>query len=359
MDVINFLKDISDNAKTHFKEDNIIEEIYHNSRQDKYGDISPWFKENLKSVKCNMLRTYRGVEDVYVDSIITGIESFGEDYNTKDFIFSVSNDAESAVLVALMDTMNKSKNNYNIRPYIFQVDGNNNEDVNEAIDLCNHYNMNYKVVDITETYKNITAQLGANSFDKIRTHKLFSRIASTYLYDQATLHKGIVLSSLNFSRKCGGRLVENGDVGHFYPLMGLFKSTEIPAIAKELDVPSKFWREENLEGNFKPNDFDMSVLEFDILSCLFLIATSIHYRYMLSLGKYDEYSAIAYDREEIENTMTDTTNGVNLNEEDYNKVSIFLDSIYINYFNKSSFGFCIDTPITNKLDLLEIANSLL
>ena len=359
MDVINFLKEISDNAKTHFEEDNIINEIYHNSLQDKYGDISPWFKENLKSTKGGILKVYRGVGDVYVDFILTGIKSFSEDYNTKDFIFSVSNDAESAVLVALMNAINKSKNNYNIRPYIFQVDGVNSEDVNAAIDLCNHYNMNYKVVDITDTYKNITTQLGVNSFDKIRTHKLFHRITSTYLYDQATLYQGIVLSSLSFSRKCGGSIVENGDVGHFYPLMGLFKSTEISAIAKELDVPSKFWREEKLEGTFKPNDFGMSVLELDILICLFLIATSIHYRYMLSMGKYDEPNSIVYGREEIEIVMTDATNGVKLNEEDHNKVSIFLDAIYTNHFKNSSIGFSADTPITNKLDLLELANSLL
>ena len=67
MDVINFLKEISDNAKTHFEEDNIINEIYHNSLQDKYGDISPWFKENLKSTNGSILKIYRVFGDVYVD----------------------------------------------------------------------------------------------------------------------------------------------------------------------------------------------------------------------------------------------------------------------------------------------------
>ena len=88
------------------------------------------------------------------------------------------------------------------------------------------------------------------------------------LYNQASLHKGIVGSTDNFSELAAGFWTLHGDVGDVAPIQSLTKSWEVPALADELGVPESIISAVPTDGlgvaNGDEDQFGFSYLEFDI-----------------------------------------------------------------------------------------------
>jgi nicotinamide-nucleotide amidase len=88
------------------------------------------------------------------------------------------------------------------------------------------------------------------------------------LYNLASLNKGIVGSTDNFSELAAGFWTLHGDVGDVAPIQSLTKSWEVPALAELLEVPDSIVSAKPTDGlgvaNGDEDQFGFSYLEFDI-----------------------------------------------------------------------------------------------
>ena len=89
------------------------------------------------------------------------------------------------------------------------------------------------------------------------------------LYNLASLHKGMVASTDNFSELAAGFWTLHGDVGDVAPIQSLTKSWEVPAMAEFQDVPESIVLAKPTDGlgvaNGDEDQFGCSYLEFDIV----------------------------------------------------------------------------------------------
>lgn len=364
MDVKKFLSGISEDAKKHATQ-GIYEDILHNSRQSDKGPLSEWFDAQFRGTTTIMLRIMYGVEDIFFGTVVDGFLEYVEDTGITDFVVGISGGADSATTLALLHEAKKQNKNINIHPYIIPIEQKESE-TNLGIEICEHFGIEYKIADLTNIYKEFIKDENLGT-SKIRQGNIKARIRMTYLYDQAHSFNGIVISTDNFSEYTAGFYTVHGDVGDFAPLQGLFKSSEIPLLAKELRVPEKFWRVTPTDGlgisNSDEEQLGMTYLEWDILSCIYLTVTVIHYHYLMQkleeTGRVDEKDDYAdiYTMDHIVSTMSMELNGVYPSEEDRIKILKFVNRVHGSKFKRMCNSF-IDSPVTRKVGLISFADEL-
>ena len=103
---------------------------------------------------------------------------------------------------------------------------------------------------------------------KIRRGNIRARLRMVTLYNLASLHKGFVASTDNFSELAAGFWTLHGDVGDVAPIQSLTKSWEVPAMAELQGVPESIILAKPTDGlgvaNGDEDQFGCSYLELDI-----------------------------------------------------------------------------------------------
>ena len=103
---------------------------------------------------------------------------------------------------------------------------------------------------------------------RVRLGNVRARMRMITLYNLASLNKGIVASTDNFSELAAGFWTLHGDVGDLAPIQSLTKSWEVPALAELLGVPESIISAKPTDGlgvaNGDEDQFGFSYLEFDI-----------------------------------------------------------------------------------------------
>lgn len=134
---------------------------------------------------------------------------------------------------------------------------NKNEETSTAYSVgkafCNDFEV-YSMGDIYEEVENSFSWYESKSPTPISSGNIQARLRMIYLYNVASLHKGIVIDTDNLTEHNLGYWTVHGDVGDFNPIGGLWK-TEVFKLAEYLIIRYNINRENDkclaVENSFK------------------------------------------------------------------------------------------------------------
>lgn len=317
--------------------DKIEKQIMYISRQEDIGKLSPWMNGLMKNSFSYLTRNF-GNEGFVIDAIVKKLCVYIDENEIKDFVIGMSGGADSATTYALLKEVQKQNGYEDIRIHAYTLPiYQNTEETLRANDLVNFYGDTIHHVDLTLIYKAMADGLFFENNNEegssIRKGNMKARLRMMYLYNVAHKNKGVVVSTDNFSEYTAGFWTINGDVGDIAPIRNLFKSVEVPAIAKELGVPEKFWRATPTDGlgisSSDEEQLGMSYLEWDILTSVFMKISKIENN--IPIEEYETYGRNYFM---IFNKMIEDVNGVSLNSEDLEKVGKFLSRVYNSWYKR-------------------------
>lgn len=162
-----------------------------------------------------------------------------ENKNIEALILGVSGGIDSALVAALAC---EAIEDFNIVLYGYSlpIATNKEDETARASAVGNDFCDAFTMRKLDEEYTNLTARLIGNEyFDpdnidvRIRAGNLKARLRMIYLYDQARKHKGMVLSTDNYTELMLGFWTLHGDVGDFGCIQNLWK-TEVYELAQYL-----------------------------------------------------------------------------------------------------------------------------
>jgi len=121
------------------------------------------------------------------------------------------------------------------------IETNKPEEISRAASIGKHFTNEFKEVDLTEGFINLANMVSEkeepefkdNIDYKIRRGNMKARTRMIYLYDLASKHKGMVLSTDNYTELLLGFWTLHGDVGDYGMVQNLWK-TEIYAMSRYL-----------------------------------------------------------------------------------------------------------------------------
>lgn len=236
-------------------------------------ELSDWFDTQLdihiqKGVYHDNIS---GLGDVLIDKLADYRKTWG----LENIFLGMSGGIDSALTAALFKNAG-----WNVTGLTLPIHQ-NTEETDRGIEACESLGINHLQVDLTQAFESYLqhateeadAELHTRDFyeDKnarVRGGNIRARLRMITLYNQASLHKGIVGSTDNFSELAAGFWTLHGDVGDVAPIQSLTKSWEVPALADELGVPESIISAVPTDGlgvaNGDEDQFGFSYLEFDI-----------------------------------------------------------------------------------------------
>jgi nicotinamide-nucleotide amidase len=151
----------------------------------------------------------------------------------------------------------------------------NPEETQRGLEACKVLNLSNIHVDLTQQYEDLLASVRDYdlTIDKpdnaIRRGNLRVRSRMMTVYNIASMEKGLVGSTDNFSELAAGFWTLHGDVGDLAPIQSLLKSWEVPKLAEIYGVPASTVFAKPTDGlGISDGDeaqFGFSYLEFDIV----------------------------------------------------------------------------------------------
>ena len=246
------------------------DKIFEYNRQP---EISDWFNTQLDVL------IQQGVyhDDIsgLGNSLIDSLSDYKESWGLENIFLGMSGGIDSALTAALF-----KEAGWNVTGVTLPIHQDPVE-TERGVEACEKLGINHKQVDLTQAFESylehatqeVDAELYSRDFYKdkdarVRGGNIRARLRMITLYNQASLHKGIVGSTDNFSELAAGFWTLHGDVGDVAPIQSLTKSWEIPALADELGVPESIISAVPTDGlgvaNGDEDQFGFSYLEFDI-----------------------------------------------------------------------------------------------
>ena len=236
-------------------------------------ELSSWFLDRLEDLKNS---------DIYHDDIpelseklIKGLAEYRTKWNVDNVFLGMSGGIDSALTAALFKNAG-----WNVTGLTLPIHQEPSE-TERGIEACESLGIEHLQVDLTQAFESYlehaTEEADANLYSRdfydskdarVRGGNIRARLRMITLYNQASLHKGIVASTDNFSELAAGFWTLHGDVGDVAPIQSLTKSWEVPALAEYLGVPESIISAVPTDGlgvaNGDEDQFGFSYLEFDI-----------------------------------------------------------------------------------------------
>ena len=247
----------------------IKQEILRYSRQENMQPLSNWFETALDELIA---------QDVYMDvnavedtgrKLVSGLISYAKKYNIHTVVLGMSGGVDSALTAALFKAAGWHV--IGVTMPIYQ----NPEETQRGIEACKVLNLSHMHVDLTQQYEDLLASVRDYdlTIDKpdnaIRRGNLRVRSRMMTVYNIASMEKGLVGSTDNFSELAAGFWTLHGDVGDLAPIQSLLKSWEVPKLAEIYGVPASTVFAKPTDGlGISDGDeaqFGFSYLEFDIV----------------------------------------------------------------------------------------------
>ena len=205
-------------------------------------ELSSWFLDRLEDLKNS---------DVYHDDIptlgeelIKGLSEYRTKWNVENVFLGMSGGIDSALTAALFKNAG-----WNVTGLTLPIHQEPSE-TERGIEACESLGIEHLQVDLTQAFESYLEHAtevadanlhGRDFYDskdaRVRGGNIRARLRMITLYNQASLHKGIVASTDNFSELAAGFWTLHGDVGDVAPIQSLTKSWEVPALAEHLGVP--------------------------------------------------------------------------------------------------------------------------
>lgn len=191
------------------------------------------------------------------EKAIDFIENYVNEAGTKGAVIGISGGIDSAVVAALaVKALGKER----VLGLILPCES-NEEDMKDAIDFAVKLGIEYKIIDLTNTYKEFLRDNSESSQCNLSFCNIKPRLRMTTLYFQASLHKYLVLGTSNKSELVTGYLTKYGDGGvDIEPIADLLKN-EVYQMAYLLDIPKEII-EKKPTADLMPNQTDEGEMGF-------------------------------------------------------------------------------------------------
>lgn len=175
------------------------------------------------------------------DTLVDETKKYLEDHNLQAMVLGISGGIDSTVTAAICFEVSKRTG----IPLIGRSlpIKNKDDEFNVSKLVGEAFCTNFQVCNLdesllyTKALQTIEYFEGEGSISKIANGNIQARLRMIYLYNLASIHNGIVISTDNQTEYQLGFWTLHGDVGDFNPLFGLWK-TEVYALA---DWLSKFY----------------------------------------------------------------------------------------------------------------------
>lgn len=248
------------------------QEILRYSRQETMTPLSPWFDSQLdKLIDKGVYSDVNALEDTG-RKLVSELIAYGTKYNIHHVTLGMSGGVDSALTAALFKAAGWSVTGVTMP--IHQ----NPEETERGIEACKTLRLDHVHVDLTGQYDTLLASV--REYDKtideptsaIRRGNLRVRSRMMTVYNIASMNKGLVGSTDNFSELAAGFWTLHGDVGDLAPIQSLLKSWEVPKLAEIYGVPESTVFAKPTDGlGISDGDeaqFGFSYLQFDIVLML-------------------------------------------------------------------------------------------
>lgn len=250
-------------------EKNIILEL---SRQNQVGKLSPWFDKKLDDFLENFIcdGDPHGVADIG-NYIISDLVAYREQTGMSKTVIGMSGGVDSALTAVLF-----KKAGWEVIGVVMPIHQ-DAEETNRGIEACEALDIQYIKKDLSRIYDMFLPEMveldAGLAFDnksgKIRRGNIRARLRMITLYNLAASLGGLVASTDNYSELAVGFWTLHGDVGDLSPIQSLFKSWEVPLLAKEFGVPESIWRAKPTDGlgvdDGDEAQFGFTYLELDLM----------------------------------------------------------------------------------------------
>jgi len=208
-----------------------------------------------------------GLEDVG-QKLVRGLATYSQTYNINTAIIGMSGGVDSALTSALFKSAG-----WNVIGVTMPIHQ-RQEETDRGIEACQTLKLDHMHIDLTDQYEDLLASVRDydpnidDNDSSIRRGNLRVRSRMITLYNIASLNKGLVASTDNFSELAAGFWTLHGDVGDLAPIQSLIKSWEVPKLAEIYGVPQSTVFATPTDGlgisEGDEDQFGFSYLEFDI-----------------------------------------------------------------------------------------------
>lgn len=176
-------------------------------------------------------------------AIAGGVEYLREHPKVEALVLGVSGGVDSALVAYLAsEVVKRVGRKVQLIGRVLPIITNEEDEIARACAVGKAFCDEYELVDLSETYGALAKVILGSTPDepdhmfKVRAGNLKARTRMTYLYDLAQKHRGMVLSTDNFTELQLGFWTLHGDVGDFGLIQELWK-TEVYGVAESVGGP--------------------------------------------------------------------------------------------------------------------------
>jgi NAD+ synthetase len=179
-----------------------------------------------------------------VDGLVHQLKQYASTQGINRAVVGISGGLDSAVTLNLL-----LQAGWDVIPMILPIHQNPAE-IGRAFAVCEQAGVTPEFVDLSAAYDQLIrypvfqdvnpelySQASSAHQARVRGGNIRARLRMITLYHTASKHRGLVVSTDNFSELAAGFWTLHGDVGDLAPIQSLTKSWEVPALAWYLGVP--------------------------------------------------------------------------------------------------------------------------
>jgi len=243
------------------------QEVLMVSRQDTIAELTPWFDQQLENlIENRTILSFPDLEKVR-EGIVLDLASYRVQTGINKVVLGMSGGVDSALTAALF-----KEADWEVTGFLLPINQNPVETA-RGQEACEQLDIPFITVDLSHEANSLANRLVSinptTKAELIRAGNIRARLRMITLYNAAASQGGLVASTDNFSELSAGFWTLHGDVGDLSPIQSLWKSWEVPMLARMCNVPKSIYTAKPTDGlgvdNGDEAQFGCSYLEWDLM----------------------------------------------------------------------------------------------